>query len=140
MLVGVGQLLPDLHPLTVLGVDALTTDGDLDLIDDRVTDRVDPVDVVGSAGDISLNGREGEDKVTTRDQIGITLNARGKTATKRGLILERLFHAFDGKVGVATVNNFEERDLGGVCQVDILHALAGNLGKTSSGHFSLLSL
>lgn len=126
----VGQLFPDLHKLTILSIDALATNGNLNLVDDGVSDRVDPVDSVRAVGTVGFDGGQGEDKVTAADQISIALNAAGKAATKSSLILEGLFHALNSEISVSAIHQLEESNLGSVSQENILDSLGCHLNES----------
>jgi hypothetical protein len=96
-------------------VNALTTDLDLDVADENVSDVVDPTKAerfISSGSGGALNKGKSNLKVNTVNQITITRNGAGNTLAEIGGSVKGLFNRFDRKVSVTAVNNFEESDLG----------------------------
>ena len=99
-----GQLRPDLHPVTILAVDALTTDLELDHLDEAVSDGVEPAE----AFDTRLRHRQVDSRqhnldVRTVHQVGITIDHGRHTLVEVGLAVERHLNGLQGKVRMALV-------------------------------------
>jgi hypothetical protein len=92
---GHGKLVPDVHPVTVLTVDALATNLDLHLGDELLTGEIQPagihlLDGLGSHRLVNL--REGHLKVGAVCKIAITADSAGHAATEIGLSVESLLN------------------------------------------------
>lgn len=79
LLGALGEIVPDLEPLSVVLVDLLTTDLDLDVADQSVTDAVHVVHECGAAGpsDVLLEGGQGHLQVHVADEITISADGSG---------------------------------------------------------------
>jgi hypothetical protein len=122
---GLGELVPDVEPVTVVLVDALTTDFDFYGFDELMTNPV--VVIVGST---ELTQRYLE--VHAVDEITVAGYSAGYSVTETYITVEGLYHRLHGEVGVATVNYFEESNLGVTSKVDVLSAIGYELHKSSS--------
>ena len=101
-----GEVRPDLKPLSVVLVNALTTDLKLNGLHESVTDGVNVADTRAT------EGGESNLEVHIGDKITIAGNSSGDlTAEIRGTV-EGLLNRLNGKVGVAAVDHFEECNLG----------------------------
>jgi hypothetical protein len=130
-----GELVPDVHPITVLAVDALATDLNLNLRDELLTGEVEPtsVDVSGTHGPESLaNLGESNLKVSAVRQITVTGDGAGHTATEVSLAVESLLDRLHGEVSVTLVGNLPESNLGVTSQVNVLGAIGDKLHKSST--------
>jgi hypothetical protein len=130
-----GELVPDVHPVTVLTVDALTTDLNLNLRDELLTGEVKPtsVDVATTSVLQSLaNLRKSNLKVSAVSQITITRDGAGHAATEVSLAVESLLNRLHSEVSVTLVGNLPESDLGVTSQVNVLGAIGDKLHKSSS--------
>jgi hypothetical protein len=130
-----GKLVPDVHPVSVLTVDALATDLNLNLRDELLTGEVKPtgVDVaVASIPERLANLRESNLKVSAVSQITITRDGAGHAATEVSLAVESLLNRLHGEVSVTLVGNLPESDLGVTSKVNVLGAIGDKLHKSSS--------
>jgi len=132
-----GKLVPDVHPITVLAVNALATDLDLNLRDDLLTGEVKPTGVhavLGGALHLLVDLGESNLKVSAVGQITVAGNGAGHTATEIGLAVEGLLNGLHGKVGVALVGNLPEGNLRITSQINVLSAIGDKLHQSTS-HF-----
>ena len=133
-----GELIPDVEPLTIMLIDTLTTDLEFDFLDQVVTRPVQPTELstrTVSSGDGDL--RECSLEVHTIDQITVTLDRAGDSLTETRGTVERVLNGFHGKVSVSAVNRLEESNLRVTGQVNILGAISDELHQTTTCHFSL---
>ena len=135
------ELVPNVEPVTILLVDALTTDLNLNIIDDVVTDPVEPTELSArTVRHLQLNLRQGGLEVHTVDQITIALNGAGDLLAEVRGAVKRVLDRLHGKVGVAAVHHLEESDLRVASQVHVLGAVSYKLHQSSSGHLWVLYL
>jgi len=135
LLGGHGKLVPDVHPIAELAVDALASDLNLNLRDELLTGEVKPtgVDVAStSVLERLANLRESNLKVSAVSQITITRDGAGHAATEVGLAIESLLDRLHGEVSVTLVGNLPESDLGVTSQVNVLGAIGDKLHKSST--------
>jgi hypothetical protein len=93
----------------------LTTDLDLDVADQNVSDVVDPTKAerfISSGSGGALNKGESNLKVNTVNQITITRNGASNTFAEIGGSVKGLLNGFNREVGVTAVNDLKESDLG----------------------------
>uniref|UniRef100_A0A6C0APU3 Uncharacterized protein n=1 Tax=viral metagenome TaxID=1070528 RepID=A0A6C0APU3_9ZZZZ len=106
-----GELVPDVEPVTIVLVDTLTTDLELDIRNKVLANPVEPTELtataVGRCVDLNL-GKSGL-KINTVDQVTVTLNSASDLLAKVRGTIERVLNGLHGKVGVTTVNNLEDR-------------------------------
>jgi len=114
-------------PLLVVLVDSLTTDGQFNCRDRAL--RGPRIRRSGDGG----GGVRSQFNVHVRDQITVSGDRDGDTATRGGGTVNSLFDVFHRKVGVAFVNRLEESDFWVTSQVDVLGAVGDELHETS-GH------
>jgi len=139
---GQGELIPDVHPITVLAVNALATDLNLNLRDELLTGEVQPtgINAVLSGGlHLLVDLGESDLQVSAVSQITVAGNGASDTATEVSLAVKSLLNGLHGKVGVAFVRNLPESNLGVASQVNVLGAIGDKLHQSSS-HFVLLWL
>ena len=139
---GQGELVPDVHPVAVLAINALATDLNLNLRHELLTGEVKPtgINTVLSGGlHLLVDLGESDLQVSAVSQITVAGNGASDTATKVSLAVESLLNGLHGKVGVALVRNLPESDLGVAGQVNVLGAIGDKLHQSSS-HFVLLWL
>ena len=130
-----GELVPDVHPVTVLLVDALTTDLNLNVVDEVVTDPVEPTELSARAvSRLESDLREGRLEVHAVDQITVALNRAGDLLAEVRGAVEGVLNRLHGKVGVTTVHHLKKRDLRVASQVNVLGAVSYKLHETSSCH------
>jgi len=127
-----GELGPDLHPVAVLAVDALTTDLELNRLDETVTDVVEPAEAAQRAHRRKVNRRENHLHVRAVHQVGVTVDHRRHTLVEVGLAVERHLNGLHREVGMTLVQDLPERDLGVARDVDILRTIADELKKTTT--------
>jgi hypothetical protein len=141
LLGGHGKLVPDVHPVAVLAVNALATDLNLNLRDELLTGEVKPtgIDAVGAGGVLKglADLRESHLKVSAVSQITVTGDGAGHTATEVGLAVESLLDRLHGEVGVTLVADLPESNLGIASQVNVLSAIGDKLHKSST-HYKML--
>ena len=134
-----GELVPDVHPVTVLLVDALTTDLNLNVVDEVVTDPVEPTELSARAvGRLESDLREGRLEVHAVDQITVALNRAGDLLAEVRGAVEGVLNRLHGKVGVTTVHHLKKRDLRVASQVNVLGAVSYKLHQTSACHGSFI--
>jgi len=106
-----GKLVPDVHPVTILAVNSLTTDLDLDLSDELLAGVVQPTGI-DRAGSALVNLGESNLNVGAVSKISVSGDGARNTATKISLTVEGLLDGLHGKVGVASVRHLPVSDLG----------------------------
>ena len=132
---GERELVPDVHPITVLLIDLLPTNLKLDLLDQVVPGPVEPAESGrgirrGSRGDVNL-GESGLN-VSLPDEIAIARDlARDVLAIEGGSAVEGLLNRFNREVSVAAVHYLEESNFGITREVHILSAISYELHKTA---------
>jgi hypothetical protein len=141
LLGGHGKLVPDVHPVTILAVNALATDLNLNLRDELLTGEVEPtgIDAIGTGGVLKrlADLRESHLKVSAVSQITVTGDGAGHTATEVGLAVKSLLDRLHGEVGVTLVADLPESNLGIASQVNVLSAIGDKLHKSST-HYKML--
>ena len=133
-----GELGPDLHPVTILAVDALATNLELNHLDEAVADVVEPAEAVqvGGAGH-EVDGGEDNLDVGAVHQVRIAVDDGSDTLVEVGLAVEGDLDGLHGEVGVALVEDLPEGDLGRARDVDVLRTVADKLKKTAT-HVGML--
>ena len=129
-----GQLSPDLHPVTILAVDALATDLELDRLDHAVADVVQPaeaLDILVVAA-IELDRRENHLDVRAEHQVGVTVDDGRHALVEVRLAVEGDLNRLHGEVRVALEQHLPERDLGVAGDVDVLRTIRDELKKTAT--------
>jgi len=133
-----GQLRPDLHPVAILAIDALTANLELNRLDHAVADVVEPTEtgdlVVVTVGRVAVNlyRREHHLDVRAEHQIGVTVDDRRHTLVEVGLAVEGDLNGLHREVRVALEEHLPERDLGVAADVDILRTVRDELKKTAT--------
>ena len=139
LLGGERNLIPDVHPVSILAVDALTSDLDLNLGNELLTDEVHPAGI-DSRGEGSSSGvlhglidlRESHLKVGAVSKISVPGDGACDTATEVSLTREGLLDGLHREVGVAPVRHLPEGDLGGTSEENVLRAVSYKLHKCSA--------
>ena len=134
LLLGQGELVPDVHPVTILAVNALTTDLNLNLGDDLLTDVVEPagIDTLRARGHHGLvDLGESELEVCAVAQVTVAADCACYTAAEVGLSREGLLNGLHGEVGVASVRDLPESDFGRTRQENVLGAISYKLHKSA---------
>lgn len=128
------QLIPNVQPVTVVLIDALTTDLHLDVLDQGMTDVVRPLEGLARGNN---HGRKSDLQVSLVDQITITGDGDSNLATEVSRSRHVLFNRFHGKISVTAVYDLEKSDLGVTGQINILSSKSDKLHKSTS-HCSIL--
>jgi hypothetical protein len=133
-----GEFIPDVEPLTIVLINALTTDLEFNFLDKVVARPVEPTELSTRAvrGE-ELYLRESGLEVHTVDQVTVTLDSNSYLLTEARGTVERILNGLHGEVRVSAVDNFEEGNLGITSQVNILGAISDELHQTTTCHFSL---
>ena len=129
LLLSHGELIPDMHPVTILAVNALTTDLNLNLGHELFANKVQPASIYGILGGVHALVDLGEShlKVGPVAKISIAGDSASDAATEVGLSGEGLLDGLHRKVGVATVRHFPEGNLGGAGKEHVLGAVSNKL-------------
>ena len=125
-----GELVPDVHPITVLAINALATDLNLNLRNDLLTREVKPTGinaVLIAANHLLVDLGESDLQVSAVRQITVAGNGASDTTTEIGLAVKGLLNGLHGKVGVAFVRHLPEGNLGITSQVNVLSAIGDKL-------------
>jgi hypothetical protein len=134
---GESKVVPDVHPVTILAVNALTTNLDLNLGNQLLTREIKPTGIntiLATALHGLVNLRESNLKVSAVSQITITRDGASHTTTKIGLSIKSLLDGLHSKVSVTFVRHLPEGNLGVARKINILGAVSDELHKTSC-HF-----
>ena len=133
---GQGQLIPDVEPVTIVLIDALATDLNLNGLDQELTYVRDPGEVAGAVGrhigevDLGESGLQ----VDLVDQITVTGDRACHALAEVGHTVEGLLNSLHREVGVAAVELLEEGYLGIGRQVHVLGAVGDELHEATGGH------
>jgi hypothetical protein len=134
---GESKVVPDVHPVTILAINALTTDLDLNLRNQLLTREIKPTSIntilVGALHGLVDLG-ESNLKVSAVSQITIAGDGASHTATEIGLSVKSLLDRLHSKVSVTFVRHLPEGNLGVARKINILGAVSDELHKTSC-HF-----
>jgi len=122
------ELRPDLHPVTILAINALAADFNLHLLDEAVTDVVEPAEA-SHVRNATIQRNLGKHNLDVRlvHQISITVDDSRNALVEVRLTVERHLNGLHSEVRVALVKNLEERNLGVARDVNILSAVAHKL-------------
>jgi len=133
LLLGEGELIPDVHPVSVLSVDSLSSNLNLNLVDELLSREVEPpgVDTLTCTRTRVLEAladlRESDLEVSPVGEITVPADGTGDPATEVSLTVESLLYGLHRKVGVSTVGHLPESDLGVAGKVDVLSAVSHEL-------------
>jgi len=127
------QLGPDLHPVTILTVNALTADLKLHNLDEAVANRVEPAEALDRCLTSGTQVHCGQHHLDVRavHQVGIAVDNGRHTLVEVGLAVERHLNGLHGEVRVALVQNLPEGDLGIARNINILRTIAHELHQTT---------
>jgi hypothetical protein len=112
------------HPVTVLAIDALATNLNLNLSDELFTREIKPSCELGK---ILVDLRKSHLKIGAVGKVTVTCKGAGNTATEISLAVESLFNRLHSKVCVATVSHFPESNLRIARKINILGAISDKL-------------
>jgi hypothetical protein len=105
-----GELIPDVEPVTIVLVDTLTTDLELDEVDEVVANPVEPAELgTRTVSRLELYLRQGGLEVHLVDQVTITLDGTSDLVTKARVSIERVLNGLHREVGVTTINRLENK-------------------------------
>ena len=133
-----GELVPDVHPVAVLAIDALATNLNLNLRDELLTNEVQPTGidtvVAGSSGGahVLVDLRKSHLEVGAVAKITVAADGAGHTAAEIGLTGEGLLDGLHREVGVAAVGHLPESNLRGSRKENVLGAVGDKLHKSST--------
>ena len=120
-----GELIPDVEPLAIMLVDALTTDLEFNLLDQVVANPVEPAELgTRAVRGQQLHLRQGGLEVHAVDQVTVTLDGHGHLLAKARGTVERVLDGLHGEVRVSAVYYLEESDLRIAREVHILSAIS----------------
>jgi len=122
------DLVPDVHPVTILAVNALTSNLDLDLRDELLTDEIEPTGIDSRTSDGGgshrlVNLRESNLEVCAVGKITISGDCACNTSAEIGLSGEGLLDRLHSEVGMASVRHLPESNLRGSSKENILCAV-----------------
>ena len=111
-----GELVPDVEPVTILLVNTLATDFNLNVVDEVVTNPVEPAELGARAigwlkGDLRQRGLE----VHAVDQITVALDRAGDLLAEVRSAVERVLDRLHRKVRVAAIHDLKKRNLWVTC-------------------------
>ena len=120
-----GELIPDMHPVTILAINALASNLNLDLGEQLLTWVIQPAGInsTGSTFQVLVNLGESNLNIGAVSQISVSGDGAGHAATKVSLTVEGLLDGLHGEVGVASVRHLPVSDLGVSCKENILGAV-----------------
>ena len=108
-----GQLIPDVQPVTVVLVNALATDLQLDVADQVVAHPVQPPELSTAAiSGQDVHAGQGCLQVNAMDQITIPLDGAGYLLAEVGCTVEGVLNGLHCKVSVPAVHYLEKSNLG----------------------------
>ena len=122
-----GELVPDVHPVTVLAIDALATNLNLHLGDKLLAGEIQPAGkhLLNSGSSHRLiNLGHSHLKVGAVGKITVAADGAGHATTEISLAIESLFNRLNGKVGVSAVSHLPESDLRIASKIDVLSAVS----------------
>ena len=127
-----GKLVPNVHPITILAVNALASNLNLNLSDELLSGEIQPTGINTSvvASGVSANTHQLVDlgkshlKISAVGKITITADRALDTTTEIGLSVESLLYRFNSKVGVTSVSYLPESDLRITSEVYVLCAVS----------------
>ena len=129
------ELVPDVHPVAVVLVNALATNLNLNRLDKIVSNPVEPAELGARAvGRLERNLGERGLEVHAVDQVAVALDRARDTLAEARRTVERVLNGLHGEVRVAAVNHLEERDLGVTRKVNILGTVGDELHETTTRH------
>jgi len=127
------KLVPDVHPVTILTVDSLATNLNLNLRDELLTGEIQPTGINtilgGTRGINHLLVDLGESnlKISTVAKITVSADGACNTASEIGLAVECLLNGLHCEVSMASVRDFPESNLRVTRKIDILGSVSYEL-------------
>jgi hypothetical protein len=120
------ELIPDVHPVTILTVNSLASNLNFDLGKQLLTGVIQPTGIntsISGALHQLVNLGESNLDIGAVSQISVSGDSAGHTATKVSLTVEGLLDGLHSEVGVASVRHLPVSDLGVSCKENILGAV-----------------
>jgi hypothetical protein len=108
-----GELVPYVHPVTILAVNSLAADLNLNLRDELLTGEIQPTSIdTGIARKLHalVNLRESNLDISAVSKISVSGDGATNTATEVSLAVESLLNRLHGKVGVASIRHLPVSD------------------------------
>jgi hypothetical protein len=128
LLIGIHRKLsPELHPVTILLVNTLTTNLNLNVINQLVTREIQPPSIYGSISadtHILINFGKSHLEICAVSKVSVTGNGAGHATTKITLSIESLFNGFHCKIGVAAISYLPVSNLWVTSKVNILSTIS----------------
>ena len=120
-----GKLVPDVHPVTILAVNSLTSNLNLNLSNELLTGVVQPTGIDITIGGLHglVNLGESNLDIGAVGKISVSGDGATNTATEIGLAVESLLDGLHREVGVASVRHLPESNLGVSSKENILCAV-----------------
>jgi hypothetical protein len=114
-----GELIPDVHPVTILTINSLTTNLDLNLGDELLAGEIQPTSIdtsVGARGVVAkthklVNLGQSNLEICSVSQVSVSGDDTLDSSSKVGLTVESLLNRFDGKVSISSVSDLPEGNL-----------------------------
>jgi len=124
-----GELVPDVEPVTIVLVDALAANLELDVGNKVLANPVEPSELTTRAVRGRVDNHLGESslEVDAVDQVAVALDSAGYLLAEVRSTVERVLDGLHGKVGITTVNDLKESNLRVTCKVNILGAIGNKL-------------
>ena len=123
-----GELGPDLEPVAILSVNSLTTNLELNDLEQSVTDVVQPSESLDECTTVhEVDAWENNLDVGAVHQVGVTVDHRCNTLVEVSLAVEGDFNGFHGEVGMTLVKHLPEGNLGITRDIDVLRTVADKL-------------
>jgi len=133
------ELVPDVQPIAIVLVNALTTDLNLNIADEVVADPVEPAELSTRAVRcLQRDLRQSRLEVHAVDQITVALDRAGDLLAEVRGAVKRVLDGLHRKVGVAAIYHLKKCDLRVACQVNVLGTVRYKLHQTSACHGSFI--
>ena len=134
LLLGHRELVPDVHPIAVLAIDALASDLNLNLSDELLSGEIQPagIDAVAGASHGLVDLRESHLEIGAVSKISVPADHTLDTTTEIGLSVKSLFDRLNREVCVPAVRHLPKSNLRVTSKVNILSAIGYELHKTTS--------
>ena len=141
LLLGHRELVPDVHPVAVLAIDALASNLNLNLSDELLSGEIQPASIDAGARNshVLVDLRESHLEIGAVSKISVPADNALDAATEIGLSVESLLDRLNREVRVPAVRHLPESNLRVTSKVNILSAIGYQLHKTTS-HFIIYLL
>ena len=126
---GHGELVPDVHPVAVVAIDALAANLNLHLRDELLTGVIEPASehIAGRVAEILPDLGQGDLKHRAVGKIAVARDGAGYAAAEVGLTVERLLNRLHREVGVSAVSDLPVSNLRVPSKIDVLGAVSYKL-------------